>query len=116
MDCPKCGLARPDSISRCQCGYEFAAEGHPGQIQDQASKTREKAGDPWRHAVMSGLAGAVVSGLAAGFGSGRVTFVVWFVCYLFFFSWLKPLNRKVVGIAIMIVVGVLISTIVRSIR
>ena len=24
-DCPKCGLANPESAQRCDCGYDFAA-------------------------------------------------------------------------------------------
>lgn len=130
QSCPHCGASNPKTAAGCgHCGATLISQGTPlqdRQVTDSVSQTAEpnQAGGiqvnpnqtSWSSVIMSGLASAVIAGLSAGLGSGKLTFGAWMVCYLLFLSWLKPFGRQVVAIAIMLLGGVLMAGIIRGTR
>lgn len=85
--------------------------------EPSASETEERKErpEPWSSAIFSGLVSAVIAGLSAGFGGGKLGFGAWIVCYILFLHWLKPFSRKFVAIAIMLSAGALISVIIQNV-
>ncbi len=69
---------------------------------------------PQSDAIKSGLASAVITGLALGFGGGKLLFGAWIVCYIFFISFLNPSSMKYVAIVLMLVLGSLIGFVILS--
>jgi len=79
-----------------------------------AIEEKREEPEPWSSAIFSGLISAVIAGLSAGFGGGKLGFGAWMVCYLLLLHWLKPFSRQLVAIAIMLVLGNLISLIIQK--
>ena len=84
MECPKCSLENPEAVLKCECGYQFAFAKTSEPGKSQPIQVNREEPEPWSNAIISGIVSAVIAGLSAGFGGGKLGFGAWMVCYILF--------------------------------